>query len=102
VPSILKPIYGQQAVARIWAGLFRTNQRPITFTLDEINGSPAILVWDEGRLVVVVSIAQSAEGIQEIFGLLNPEKLAYLQKQISVRGNAPESFDLSSISPDQP
>ncbi len=86
VQSILKPIHGQQAVARFWLfwlGPARKNQRPLTFTLAEINGSPAILYWEEGRLTMVISLILSAVGIQEIYALLNPEKLAYLQKQLS-------------------
>src|SRR6266571_1728516 len=86
VQSNLKPIHGQQAVARFWCfwlSLARKNQRPLTFTLAEINGSPAILFWEEGSLVIVISLTLSAVGIQEIYALLNPEKLAYLQKQLS-------------------
>ncbi len=86
VPSILKPIHGQQAVARFWLfwlGPARKNQRPLTLTLAEINGSPAILYWEEGSLAMVISLTLSAVGIQEIYALLNPEKLAYLQKQLS-------------------
>ena len=83
VQSNLKPIYGQQAVARFWLSLARKNQRPLTFTLAEINGSPAILFWEEGSLAIVISLTLSAVGIQEIYALLNPEKLAYLQKQLS-------------------
>jgi len=86
VPSILKPIHGQQAVARFWLfwlGPTRKNQRPLTFTLAEINGSPAILYWEEGSLAMVISLILSAVGIEEIYALLNPEKLAYLQKQLS-------------------
>lgn len=86
VQSILKPIHGQQAVARFWLfwlGPARKNQRPLTFTLAEINGSPAILYWEEGRLAMVISLILSAVGIEEIYALLNPEKLAYLQKQLS-------------------
>jgi hypothetical protein len=40
-------------------------------------------------------------GIQEIYALLNPEKLTYLQKQLSGRGAAPEASKLTSFSPDQ-
>src|SRR3989454_1436910 len=83
VQSNLKPIHGQQAVARFWLSVARKNQRPLTFTLAEINGSPAILFWEEGSLAVVISLTLSAVGIQEIYALLNPEKLAYLQKQLS-------------------
>src|SRR5258708_34566847 len=83
VQTNLKPIHGKLAVARFWLSVMRKNQRPLTETLAEINGSPAILFWEEGRLAVVISLTLSAVGIQEIYALLNPEKLAYLQKQLS-------------------
>jgi RNA polymerase sigma-70 factor (ECF subfamily) len=51
--------------------------------LADINGGPAILYWDEGQLAVVITMTLSDAGIQEIYALLNPEKLAYLQKQLS-------------------
>jgi RNA polymerase sigma-70 factor, ECF subfamily len=86
VQSNLKPIHGQQAVARFWCfwlNLARSNQRPLTVTLAEINGSPAILFWEAGSLAIVISLTLSTVGIQEIYALLNPEKLVYLQKQLS-------------------
>ncbi len=85
VQTNLKPIYGKLAVARFWLSVTRKNQRHLTETLAEINGSSAILFWDEGRLAGVISLTLSAVGIQEIYALLNPEKLAYLQKQLSRR-----------------
>jgi RNA polymerase sigma-70 factor (ECF subfamily) len=85
VQSNPKPIYGQQAVARFWLSVARKAPRPLTVTSAEINSSPAILFWDEGSLAVVFSVTLSNVGIQEIYALLNPEKLAYLQKQLSSR-----------------
>jgi RNA polymerase sigma-70 factor, ECF subfamily len=90
VQTNLLPIYGKQAVARFWLSVTRKNQRSLTETLSEINGSPAILLWDEGNLAGVISLRLCAVGIQEIYALLNPEKLAYLQKQLSGRGTAPD------------
>jgi RNA polymerase sigma-70 factor (ECF subfamily) len=87
VQSVPRPIYGQQAVARFWLSVARRSPRPLTYTLDEINGAPTILAWDEGTLAVVISLIPSAEGIQEIYALLNPEKLAYLQRQLAARQN---------------
>jgi RNA polymerase sigma-70 factor (ECF subfamily) len=86
VQTNLKPLHGQQAVARFWLSVTRKNQQPLTETLAEINGSPAILFWGEGRLAGVISLTLSAVGIQEIYALLNPEKLAYLQKQLESSG----------------
>ena len=82
----LKPVYGPQAVARFWSfwlNAERPNQQPLSLTQAEINGSPAILFWDEGRLVIVLSLALSEAGIAEIFALMSPEKLAYLQNQLA-------------------
>jgi RNA polymerase sigma-70 factor (ECF subfamily) len=101
VQSNLKPLHGKLAVARFWLSVTRKNQRLLTETLAEINGSPALLFWEEGRLAGVISLTLSAVGIQEIYALLNPEKLAYLQKQLSRRGTAPETSFLPSFSPDQ-
>ncbi len=84
VQTNLKPIYGQQAVVRFWSSVMRKNQRPLTFTLAEINGSPALLFWDESSLVGILSLTLSGVGIQEIYALLNPEKLVYLQKQLAI------------------
>jgi RNA polymerase sigma-70 factor, ECF subfamily len=81
--SNLKPIYGSQAVARFWLSVTRKSPRPLTATLADINGGPAILYWDEDQLAVVITMTLSDAGIQEIYALLNPEKLAYLQKQLS-------------------
>jgi RNA polymerase sigma-70 factor, ECF subfamily len=83
VQTNLLPIHGQLAVARFWVSVTRKNQIPLTFTLAEINSSPAILCWDEGSLAGVITLSYNAVGIQEIYALLNPEKLAYLQKQLS-------------------
>lgn len=96
----LKPLYGQQAVARFWLSVTPKTPRPLTSTQAEINGGPAILFWDEGRLAGVMSLTLSAEGIQEIYALLNPEKLAYLQQQLSRRGTA-EAPEPARFSPDQ-
>jgi RNA polymerase sigma-70 factor, ECF subfamily len=83
VQTNLKPLHGKFAVARFWLSVTPKTQRPLTETLAEINGSPAILLWDEGSLAGVISLTLSAVGIEEIYALLNPEKLAYLQRQLS-------------------
>ena len=82
VQANLEPIYGQSAVARFWSGLERKAPRPLTYSMAEINGSPAILCWDEDNLAVVISLDLSAAGIQGIYAQLNPDKLAYLKTQL--------------------
>jgi RNA polymerase sigma-70 factor (ECF subfamily) len=87
VQSVPRPIYGQQAVARFWLSVARRSPRPLTYTLDEVNGAPALLAWDEGALAVVISVTPSDTGIQEVYALLNPEKLAHMQRQLAARQN---------------
>ena len=87
VRTNLDPIYGQQAVARFWLSVISKTPRPLTTTLVEINGSPAMVLWDEGNLAGAISLMLSAVGIQEIYALLNPEKLSYLQRQLSHSSN---------------
>jgi RNA polymerase sigma-70 factor (ECF subfamily) len=101
VQSVPRPIHGQQAVARFWLTVARRSPRPLTYTLDEVNGGPALLAWDEGTLAVVISLTPSGAGIQEVYALLNPEKLAYLQRQLSRRGTASATSALDSPSQDQ-
>ena len=83
VQTNLKPIRGKLAVARFWLSVTRKTPGPLVETEAQINGSPAFLLWNEGRLAGVLSLSYSAEGIQEIYALLNAEKLAYLHKQLS-------------------
>ena len=87
VRTNLDPIYGQQAVARFWLSVVSKTPRRLTTTLVEINGSPAMVLWDEGNLAGAISLMLSAVGIQEIYALLNPEKLSYLQRQLSHSSN---------------
>jgi RNA polymerase sigma-70 factor (ECF subfamily) len=96
-----KPIYGQLAVARFWQSVTHKIERPLTFTQAEINGNPAILYWDEGSLVGVLSLTLSEADIQEIYALLNPEKLAYLQKQLFGRGIEHDASKLTGFSEDR-
>jgi RNA polymerase sigma-70 factor (ECF subfamily) len=83
VQTNLLPLSGKLAVARFWLSVMRKMPRPLIFTFAEINGSPAILCWDEGSLVGVISLSYSAAGIEEIYALLNPAKLAYLRRQLA-------------------
>jgi RNA polymerase sigma-70 factor (ECF subfamily) len=102
VQTIPRPIYGKQAVARFWLSVARRSPRPLTYTPDEINGDPAILFWDEGALAGVLSLTFSDAGIQDIYALLNPDKLGYLQQQLAARGSAPKTTALTSRASDQP
>lgn len=85
------PLHGQQAVARFWYNVSLKGMRPGFFSLAEVNGGPAFLFWEEGRLAGVGMLTVSNGGIQEIYALVNPDKLAYLEKQLSEHGITAET-----------
>jgi RNA polymerase sigma-70 factor (ECF subfamily) len=82
----LTPLYGRHATAHFWTQVVGENLRRLTITLDDgINGGPALLSWDDSRLIGVLLLTASDAGIQEIYALVNPDKLVYLRKQLTLR-----------------
>lgn len=96
------PLHGQQAVARFWYNVSLKGMRSGIFSLAEVNGGPAFLFWEEGRLAGAGIVTTSDGVIQEIYALVNPDKLTYLQKQLAERGITSETAKPISFSPDQP
>src|SRR6266567_3689586 len=92
----LKPLYGKLAVARVGLSVALKNERPGIFTLAEINGSPALLFWEEGQLAGILSLTLSAGGIQEIYALVNPEKLAYRPAFHQINAEKPDAAEETS------
>jgi hypothetical protein len=54
-------------------------------SIETINGGPTLLFWTGGRLYMVSSFRITDGQIQEIYGMLNPDKLAYRQCQLQER-----------------
>jgi RNA polymerase sigma-70 factor (ECF subfamily) len=79
------PVSGRARVAllvaktsgRFWAG--------VTLTSMETNGRPSVLISRDGSSVALLSITTSPDGIEEIFWLMNPSKLAALPPVLGVR-----------------
>jgi RNA polymerase sigma-70 factor (ECF subfamily) len=77
-PSIPKPVYGKEKVARILVGSRRSLITEIR--LAEINGQPgAVLLGHDGRPAVVVSLDIADDRIQTIHAVSNPDKLQHLE-----------------------
>lgn len=84
--SPLKPLFGVDVVAQFWGRVVGANLLSLTITPAEINGAPAYLFWLADRLVGIVGMTTSDSTIQEIYALLNPDKLEYLRRQLARRG----------------
>jgi RNA polymerase sigma-70 factor, ECF subfamily len=94
VRASLSPISGQQRIAKalMIAFMHRVPADNVLF-LEEINGTPAIVCWSDGHLNWVLTLDIGDNVIVSLYTLVNPDKLAFLQRQLESR---PEPFPSSS------
>lgn len=88
VSAAIKPVYGREKVMRFVQGLLRKSLADLMVSAETINGEPALLFWIGGALFMVSSFRIADGQVQEIYGVLNPDKLAYLQRQLQQRKQA--------------
>jgi RNA polymerase sigma-70 factor (ECF subfamily) len=70
------PVHGRDRVAQLVGG-FSTRFWPgTTVTWLETNGQPSVLIRRDGAPVALASIDASAKGIERIYWIMNPDKLA--------------------------
>ncbi len=82
VLAALRPIVGIDAVMRLWLSLTHKAPADISITFEEVNGQPAVISWIGDRVYDVVSFEVVDGKIQAIRGILNPDKLAYIARQM--------------------
>ena len=82
-----RPIAGRDAVAKFLVGLNRMRTAETHSTIAEINGAPAILIYEGDLLIVVMTFVNDGEKIYELRNVLNPDKLSHLRW----RGAEPQS-----------
>ncbi len=77
VTAALYPIYGPENVARFIFGSLKLT--PIEFTTEyrEVNGEPAIVLLNQGRCFLLISIEYGARRIQNVRVIANPAKLIF-------------------------
>lgn len=80
------PLHGAQAVARFFSIISRKAPADTRVALSEANGMPALLGWEGETLTTIFLFAISDGRLTEIYGQRNPDKLIYLQRQLSRRG----------------
>ncbi len=81
---------GRIAVARYWTGMVRKDQRLLELRMEEVNGQLAAVVWEGMALFAMIALMATQKGVQEIYTILNPEKLVYIQRQIEARQRTPQ------------
>jgi RNA polymerase sigma-70 factor, ECF subfamily len=85
VQTAPRPIFGQQAVARFYIAITPKLSPNLTTTIDEVNGTPGLLAWMGSRLDWVLTLDIVDEHIQGLRVVMNPDKLAFIQRQLEKR-----------------
>jgi RNA polymerase sigma-70 factor (ECF subfamily) len=74
--ATLRPIYGADKVARLWANLGRL---PLEYTSHavDVNGQPGVAaVAPDGSLISVLTVDVVDDRVQTVWAVVNPDKLA--------------------------
>jgi len=85
VPTSLHPITGREAVTRLLLGVYRLAPEGMRAEFAEVNGAPGMLLWQQAKLLAVMTFSIADGQIQAIYNLLNPDKLAHIVRS-SVKG----------------
>ncbi|MDM2034566.1 RNA polymerase subunit sigma-24, partial [Mycobacteroides abscessus] len=72
------PVYGADRVARVAIGLSRAAAEfpDVRMEFSTFNSTPALLIYTEGRLDVVLAVSIADGKVEHIFAIRNPDKLA--------------------------
>ena len=94
VKAALLPLFGRDAVARFVLGVKKKVEDAAVaegrgiedaYTMSEgmVNGAPAIFVMHSGVLDAAIGVRASDDGIVELDLVRNPDKLAWLQRELA-------------------
>ncbi len=78
VTAALNPIYGNHKVARLILSLLAKIPPNADMQITWINGTLGLLVYWQEQLQMVLSFDWLPDGIQNLFAVLNPDKLEHL------------------------
>ncbi|HEU4577772.1 MAG TPA: sigma-70 family RNA polymerase sigma factor [Polyangiaceae bacterium] len=82
--AALRPIVGSERVARFFLGLAGKMVRHplIRFRILSVNGWPALVTLENGRIVFVLSIESDGQRIHALYSVLNPDKLVAVERAL--------------------
>ncbi|MDQ3693314.1 MAG: RNA polymerase sigma factor SigJ [Chloroflexota bacterium] len=81
-----RPILGRDKVARWLVVVLSQGYPEARATTAEVNGGVALLLWSGEELAAAAMIDVAGERIAELRFLVNPDKLAYLQRRLGGPG----------------
>lgn len=84
VTAARKPIYGANKIARFMVGIQKQKGegQTVDIIFRDINGDPGMVIYLDNKLFNVWSFHVEKNAIQNIFVVLNPDKLQHLPKEL--------------------
>lgn len=76
------PVSGRELIAKLFVVLTRKEPAHHQIFIEEINGVPALLSWSDAQLHWVLILDIFDGQITGLRSILNPDKLAFLQRQL--------------------
>ncbi len=76
--AALKPVLGNDAIARFVMGVIGSHAGHASFRHVSVNGETGLALYFEGQLISVMSIRTDGAHILDVFSILNPEKLSQI------------------------
>jgi RNA polymerase sigma-70 factor (TIGR02957 family) len=79
-PALARSLHGRGRVAKVLLNWFRLSHRipGFRFETTEVNGQPGALIWDGERLISVLALDITPDGITAVHSVVNPDKLQHL------------------------
>ena len=84
VAATRSPIVGRDAVLLFFERLLPLTPPDLRLEVAEVNGSPAVLGFVSGELTQVSTFEIDDDRIVGVRGVLNPDKLAFMRRQLAV------------------
>jgi RNA polymerase sigma-70 factor (ECF subfamily) len=81
--AVLRPLLDPTMIARFFLIVARKALPDARVALREVNYAPALLIWENDILTTVFLFEIDHDHITGIYGLRNPDKLAFLKQQLS-------------------
>lgn len=78
VASAIRPVSGRAHVARFFLGVRDKQPSKAEHLLVCVNGEDALVTYEQGQPVAVMTIAARAREIEELYIIRNPDKLRYV------------------------
>ncbi|MEV6907419.1 RNA polymerase sigma-70 factor [Amycolatopsis sp. NPDC051071] len=85
VTAARRPVHGAERVARLYAGMFAGAAR-VSIEIGEVNGGPAVIAAAGGTLYGILGFEVVDGRIAGLRAVANPDKLAFLSRQLSRSG----------------